>query len=271
MMVGVLYYGQHQTVRGLSLGHVFIALGALLTPALSDLLVHQLDFRRAVAILAFLCLVPAILCAVPVASDTIDHGFNPPAQMTLFEAGNFSKIVLAGLVFFFYAPMEAAISVWATTYLTERGYGERGATWMLSAFWAALLVSRLLLAVVPFKEGWYAWLIVIPSLLTVVALGNLAGSAERSAPRSALLVLGLLLGPIFPTLLGVVANVFPHEMGLAYGIIFAAGSLGGLMLAPIVAPRIAPTGMTAFRAPIVLALAMTVAALVFGLTVGQGR
>jgi fucose permease len=195
---------------------------------------------------------------------------NSPTRVTLFDADDRAKLILAGLVFFYYAPLEAAISVWATTYLTELGYGERGASWLLAGFWAALLGSRLLVAVIPFHPAWYPWLIIVPSLLTVVALGNLAGSAETSAPRIGLLLLGFLLGPIFPTLLGVVNNCFPKELGSAYGVIFAAGSLGGLVLAPFVAPRATPTGMATFRAPIVLALILTVAALVFGLIVGRG-
>jgi fucose permease len=269
----VVAFAPVQGARGLSLGYVFIALGALLTPAVADVLVHRLDFRRAVAFLALLCLIPGLLCALPVLGDQVSKLFpdsDAPTRVTLFDADLFSKLVLAGVVFFFYAPLEAAISVWATTYLTQLGYGERKAAWLLCGFWAALLGSRFLLAVIPFQPVWYPWLIIVPALLTVVALGNMAGSAETSAPRIGLLLLGFLLGPIFPTLLGVVHNCFPKELGSAYGLVFAAGSLGGLMLAPFVAPRATPKGDATFRAPIVLALVLTVAALVFGLIVGHG-
>ena len=179
---------------------------------------------------------------------------------------NVWKLALAGLVFFFYAPLEGSISVWATTYLTDVGHGERRATWVLSGFWAALLGSRLLTAFIPFSERWYPWLIVIPAILTLVALGNLAGSAERAAPRIGLLWLGFLLGPIFPTLIGVVFKCFPHDQGLAYGCVFAMGSLGALMLAPLVSPRTHGGEVKSpFRVPMALALALVVTAMVFGI------
>ena len=192
--------------------------------------------------------------------------------MARFGDPNLGALLLAGLVFFFYAPLEGSISVWATTYLTDIGHGERSATWVLSGFWAALFGSRLFLAFLPFHERWYPWLIVIPALLTVVTLGNLAGTAERAAPRGGLLLLGFLLGPIFPTLLAVMWNAFGHELGLAYGCIFAMGSLGGLILAPLVGARTSSGKTIApFRVPMALALALTAAGLVFGLVVGSGK
>jgi fucose permease len=265
-LMAVAFY-QANPARGLSLGYVFIACGALLTPALAAVLIHRLDFRRGVTILAFLCLLPAFLCVLPPFGEPVNQLVKPTTTFNLFDGEHLWKLALAAAIFFCYAPLEAAIS----TYLTERGYGERGATWMLSGFWAMLLLSRILLAVVHFGEAWNPWLIGVLALLTVVALGNLAGSAEKWAPRTGLLVLGFLLGPIFPALLGVVAHFARDELGLAYGVVFAAGSIGGLILAPVVAPRASKEGMAMFRAPILLSLAMTVAALVFGLTVGTGK
>ncbi len=266
------FFPSERMAQGISLGHVFIALGALATPALADVLVHHLDFRRAVAILAFLCLVPAFLCALPAFGGAVHNVVGPTSTtVTLFAADNFWKLVLAGLVFFFYAPLEGSITVWATTYLTDLGHGERRATWVLTGFWAMLLVARLLTAFIPFTYRWYPWLIVVPALLTLVVLGNLAGSADRAAPRTGLLWLGFLLGPIFPILIGVVFESFKDEQGLAYGCVFAMGSLGGLMLTPLVSPRTRAGEVKGpFRVPMALALALTVVALVFGLTVGGG-
>ena len=257
---------------GLSLGHVFIAVGALVTPALADVLVHSLNFRKAVAILAFLCLTPAFLCALPAFGHAVDDAVSRTSgAVTLFAADNLWKLVLAGVVFFFYAPLEGSITVWATTYLTDLGHGERRAAWILAGFWLMLLGSRLLTALIPFHPLWYPFLIVIPALLALVFLGNLAGAGGWSAPRAGLLWLGFLLGPIFPTLIAVVFNCFKEDQGLAYGCVFAMGSLGGLMLAPLVSAR--TTGgdaQTPFRVPLILAMALSIAALVFGLTVGRG-
>jgi hypothetical protein len=266
------FFASEHAGQAICLGHVFIALGALVTPALADLLVHRLGFRRAVAVLAILCLVPAFLCAVPAVGHAVDSAAAAPRTESLFAGDNLWCLLVAGAVFFFYAPLEGALSVWVTTYLTDIGDGERRATWVLSGFWAALLGSRLLAALIPFSVRWYPWLIVIPALATVVVLGNLAGSGERAAKRNGLLFVGFLLGPIFPMLLAVLWKRFQHDLGLAYGCVFAMGSFGALILAPLVSARThSGEAKAPFRVPIALALVLTTAAMVFALTVGTGE
>jgi fucose permease len=248
----------------LNLGHVFIALGALVTPVLVDVLLRTLEFRRTVALLALICLVPAFLAAA--AGELTVSGQKADLSGLLRH----EYLWLAGLVFFFYAPLEGAISVWTTTYLTDLGQGERGAAWLLSGFWALFLASRFLVALVNPGPAWGPWLIVVPALLTAVVLGNMAGTAVRIHARAGLLVLGFLLGPVFPTLVGIVFRLAPHEQGTAYGTVFAIGSCGSLVLAPLIGARARRANVqSALRIPMVIALALTAAAVVFGLTVGH--
>jgi fucose permease len=246
----------------LNLGFVFFALGALVTPALTDVLLRAVGLRGTVALIAFLCLVPAFVAAVaPV---------DVQQKADLQGLVGHESLWLAGLVFFLYAPLEASISVWATTWLTDLGHGERRAAWLLSGFWAMFLASRLLVAVLQhlryLTPGWDAWVLVLPSLLAAVVLGNLAGSGRRGSARVGLLLLGFLLGPILPTLVGRVFRDFPGETGTAYGTLFAIGSTGSLVLAPLIgASARRHTVQSALRIPLLLALLLTAAALVFGL------
>jgi MFS family permease len=79
-------------------------------------------------------------------------------------------------------------------------------------------------------------------------------------------LLGVLLGPVLPTLLGVLfRQTAPAEQGLAYGLIFTAGSLGSLLLSPLIALRTRPPLQAALRLPIFLALLLMAVALVLGL------
>jgi fucose permease len=180
---------------------------------------------------------------------------------------------LAALVFFFYAPLEAVVSIWATTLLTELGQGERGATWALSGFWCAFLASRLLTALAAqssWLSGWDSFLLVIPAALVAVVLGNLAGTASRTAARRGLYLVGFLLGPIFPTLIGILFERLTADdqaaYGTAFGLVFATGSLGSLILAPLVGSLARRrTAQVALRLPMLLAIAATLAALVFSL------
>lgn len=257
-----------QVAASLNLGNVFFALGALITPALADVLLRTLEFRRTVGLLALICLVPAFACALSGPIDLVEHA----SREGLHELAQSPALALAGLVFLFYAPLEGSLSIWATTYLTELGYGEHRAAWLLSGFWTAFLSSRLLVALAehakPLAPAWEAWLlIVLPALLAAVILGNMSGTAKPQKSRHSLLLVGFLLGPIFPTLVAMVFLTHPQAQGTAYGVMFAIGSLGSLVLAPVIgASARRRTVQSALRIPMFLALLLTAAAVVFGLS-----
>ena len=249
----------------LNLGCVFMALGAVVTPVLSDVLVRLLAFRRAAGVLAVFCLVPAVLASVP---DQFPTAAGQGGDLaTLLSDGD---LWLVGLVFLFYAPLEGSVSVWATTYLTDLGYAQGGAAWVLSAFWGAFVASRLLTAVLlhwaaaPVLE---AWLIVLAGGLSAAVIGNLVGTAHMRAARYSVVLLGFLLGPVFPTLIALAFHVAPSAPGTAYGLVFALGSFGSLALAPLVGARARRAGVqSALAIPLALALALSAAALVVALT-----
>jgi fucose permease len=255
-----------QSAAALNLGNVFFALGALITPVLADVLLRTLEFRRTVSLLALLCLVPAVACVLPGNLSLTEQASRSTLQ-GLIES---PLLWLAGLVFFFYAPLEGSLSIWATTYLTELGHGEHRAAWLLSGFWTTFLASRLLAAFALHRlpETWNPWWpMVLLALLAAVVLGNISGTARPRRARLGLLVLGFLLGPIFPTLVAMLFRWHPQAQGTAYGLMFAIGSLGSLILAPVIGASARRRNVqTALRIPMLLALWLTAAALLFGLS-----
>ncbi|HTU18962.1 MAG TPA: MFS transporter [Gemmataceae bacterium] len=260
------FYSAEETSASLNLGYVFIALGALLTPVLADILLAKIELRRTLAVFSLLALTPAFLGVLP--SNEYWHIADHPGNLSTFLAEPTGW--LAALMLFFYAPLEAAISLWTFTLLAERDQDEREATGLLSGFWAAFIASRLLVALARhmdlLTEGWDTILIIVPPMLAAVLLGNLAGASPHARPRSGLILLGLLLGPVLPTLLGLVFRyVAPAEQGTAYGFAFAAGSLGSVLFAPLIDLRARPPLQTALRLPIFLAVLVMVLALVLGL------
>jgi fucose permease len=270
----------NRPVSALNLGHVFIALGALVTPALTDVLFRTIEYRRTVSLLAVLCLAPAVLCVLPFFGGYLDEvaprqGWPSEPPISLW---------MAGLVFFCYAPLEGAISVWSTTYLrdmssSDEAKGKEGAVaWVLTGFWGLFLASRLLVAWISSRNwrwaedwGWYGTLITVTAVLTAVLLGNMAGTASARFGRRGLLLVGLLLGPILPTLLTMVFTRHPENRGTVYGLLFAVGSVGSLMMAPLFGARVNrartrdQTVQAAFRLPMWLALVLAVAALAYTL------
>jgi fucose permease len=259
-------FGRRELAASLNLGHVFFALGALITPTLADLLVRTLDFKKTAAALALICLLPALVAAISFSEPT--HGFDLKGQEAdLGQVLADPHIWLTGLAFLLYAPLEFAVSTWGTTYLTsDLGYRERRAAWALSFFWLAFLASRVLMTLLIrwLGEEWAPRLLFVLALAAAAAMGNLAGAAKKPHAAWGLLLLGLALGPIFPTLIAIAIGPFPLKRGTAYGAMFAVGSLGSLFLAPLIgAFARGKTVVRAFRllAPLALLLALATLAL----------
>ncbi len=239
-----------------NLGNVFFGLGALITPALVEALIRKLDYRRAMSLLAIVCLMPALLAAFT-ARDAFDFQAQPGQLWSVFGD---PILWLTGLVFFLYGPLEGSLGTWATTYLTDLGFRERLAAWLLSGFWLAFLAARLAAALVQehgrFLQGFSeAWLIVGLALAAAIFLGNMAGARSRGTAAMGLLAVGAFFGPIFPTLVGILFNHFPNDRGTAFGAMFSLGALGSLFLPPVIgAYARRNTVQRAMRIPLVMAL-----------------
>jgi len=259
-----------KTAAAVNIGMVFFALGSLVTPTLVDLLLRTYDlerFQRTLIFLAVLCLVPAAVTVVQwsVAGQIPSGSKSAGLAAVLSDA----KVWLAGLVFFLYGPLEFAVGTWATTYLIDHGYSDRRAARLLSGFWLTFLAGRLLTAYLEDKnfigEAAEAALIPLLGIAAAVTLGNLVSAPATKKTGVGLLVLGLILGPIFPTLVGMVLKL-GHPPGTAYGMMFAIGSLGSLLLAPLIGLYARGRSVQlALRIPLMLALMMAAAAVVLGL------
>src|SRR5205085_1331585 len=133
---------------------------------------------------------------------------------------------LCGLALFCYAPLEASMGAWATTYLGERGVPTATASGLLSGFWLAFMVARLVTAF-SLPAGREAILILVLALLCV---GVLLGVVLCTSPRAAMALViaaGFLFGPVFPTLMAVLLGHFaPPVHGRAVGLLFAIGGIG---------------------------------------------
>jgi fucose permease len=260
LMPRAFYDGRPDTLgAALNLGMAFFALGALVTPALVDTLLRRIAFARTLALLAVVCLAPALLAAATPIPAEESRGVN------LGQVLQDRYLWLAALVFFLYAPLEASVGAWATTFLIEMGNQERRVAWLLSGFWLTFLASRLAAAFLHIQAS--SWVIVALALLAAVLLGNMSSGSHRGRSRLELLALGAVLGPMLPTLVALVfAHFAPAERGTAYGAMYAFGSLGSLAMCPAIGFWVRRHAVQqALRIPMFIALGMGAAALVLGL------
>jgi FHS family glucose/mannose:H+ symporter-like MFS transporter len=256
-LMPVAFDPEHEAAS-FNLGNVFFGLGALIIPTLLDLLIRGLGFRRALGLFALLCLAPA-------GAALLSTGFpEPPPPGNLVQVIREPMLWLTALVFFLYCPLEGAVGTWATTYLTNLGYREGRAVLLLSGFWLTFLVGRLVAAVLQehdiLRPGSEQWVICVLALIAAVVLGNLAGAPREGHAGWGLLLVGFLLGPIFPTLLGFLFShkQFQDNRGTAFGAMFALGITGNLVFPPLIGMYARRhTVQRALRIPMVVALLLT--------------
>jgi fucose permease len=253
-----------------NLGMVFFGLGALVTPPLSDVLTRGIGLRQTLMLVGSLALLPAIAAALCsrraflagsdlVATDVLQVVENP-------------AIWLAGLTFTLYCVIEGAVSIWATAYFLEIGHSATRAVVLVAGFWLSIILGRLAAAFLQYRgvvpRGSEAWLIAILSVVAGVVLGNLAGTLHHTTARMGYLLAGACLGPIFPTLVGILFdNTETGRRGLAYGVMFAIGSAGSAVLAPAMGAYARRSSTrNALRFPMIIAFFLAASGLVLALT-----
>jgi fucose permease len=264
---------ENNAAASANLGNVFFGLGALATPALAEVLERGMGLRQTLSLLALVALTPALAAAVgPAEAYALSEGSSGDLVIIVLTPA----VWMTGLVFFLYSPVEGALATWASTYLTQLGFGRRKAALLLCAFWLTFLGARLAASYFQQREllprNSEPWLIVFLGVGAGVMLANLAGTHSRNVAGTGLLLTGAFLGPIFPTLVGALFdNTSAARHGTAFGAMYAMGSTGSVVLAPIIGAFARRHSVrTALRLPAIAALALAGLALVLALMIEQG-
>jgi fucose permease len=248
LMPLVLFGGKNAPAAS-NLGNAFFGLGAFFTAMIIGLAQKGRGYRIAGHFLALVVLavvVPALLADYPAVSS----GFEFSQAIGLL--GN-AVVIVAALAFFMNTGVENTMGNWITSYGTSIGYSDRSANMLLSAFWVSIMVSRLATAsLITPQTG-----AIVSAVLSVVVFAGLCAMwLTHSKPVACFVVLlvGAMLGPITPTVTGVMFSKLPANIfGSAFAIFFAVGLIGATSIP-------AGVGMVARRRPIRQALAIPMAA-----------
>ncbi|MGH9677894.1 MAG: hypothetical protein ACRD36_12390, partial [Candidatus Acidiferrum sp.] len=196
------FFGADLPIAGTCFGFAIIALGSLVAPPAADILFRTLGSRRAIAILGFACLLPGFLaCFAGKALPSAGAG-----QFTLMGVATNYTLWTAALVVAAYAVLEGSLAAWIATFAGDASGKRQQTASLMASFWLALLISRVFVAIAQFggylQPKFDAWLLVVPALLAAATLGNMAGASRHASDRIGLLILGFLIGPILPGLVG---------------------------------------------------------------------
>lgn len=232
--VNGLFLDLYQQARGgaLNLLHSFFGVGALLAPfAVGRLLAAGVSWRIDVLALGIGALVlAALLGALEMPAGLRAESGGAQANLTRTEQTLLPFVGLA-VAICCYVAAEVAVSDWLVKFLG--GVPVTTATVVLSIFWGGLALGRVL-------SNWAAERIdyvVFTVGCLVLASGMLVGALLVPLfPLSVVLFgfAGLFYGPVYPMIMAIGGNLYPHRIAALSGSIGAAAVAGSIVYPPLI-------------------------------------
>jgi fucose permease len=209
----------------MNMGDFVFGLGAFVTPILVAVLIRAIRLERTFLVLAAFAVVPMVL-GLGVDWDRLVTPATESVAGGLATLLSDPIVWLCCLAFFFHVPIEASTATWATTFMTGKGVSEALASTLLSMFWLAFMGSRLITALT-LPEGMNAILVIAMSALCIAFTLGIVFSRSAWLTCAMVVTAGLILGPIFPTLIAILlSHVQPSLHGRTVGLFFAIGGIG---------------------------------------------
>ncbi len=248
----------------MNLGDFIFGMGAFATPILVAVLVARFRLEPALLVPAALAVVPLLL-GLGVDWQRLE---TPPTQ----SVGGGLAILLTDpvvwlccLAFFFHVPIEASVAAWATTLMTDKQVSEGRASGLLSAFWLTFTGSRLVTALT-LPAGVDTLLVTVLAALCIALTLGIAVSRSAGLTSSLVVAAGLILGPIFPTLIAILlSHVEPSLHGRTVGVFFCVGGIGWTVIPMLIGAYAKRTSVQhAFLIAMGCAVVLTALAAVLG-------
>jgi len=233
----VLFEGK-EPARASNFGNGFVGLAFVLTPLALVYLIQNLkvSYSAALSLLGGLVLLFAILALFP-AYPRVSTGYKFSQAVRLLGE---KPILVAALALLCYIALEISMNTWIKPLMTEMSGGSQNpeaakhATWVLSLFGLSMAIGRFATSMIRDLTAVGTKLIAGVSLVTVAAITLMAFTHSYGLAVLAVILVGLALAPIFPTIVGVTFSRYePGLYGSIFGIMFAIGLLG-----PTTVPKI---------------------------------
>ncbi len=164
-------------------------------------------------------------CAVRFPRPLAAVASDPPLRSVLCLA-----LLPLALMSFAYVGVETALTIFAVPYAKGAlSLSEEAGRFAISAFWFGLLAGRLGVLALP-RAG--AREIALAGIAAATLIG--AGVASGTEWLNVLLVVtGLVLGSVYPVMIVITGQRFPHARGTAAGLVAGAGGAGAMLVPPL--------------------------------------
>jgi FHS family L-fucose permease-like MFS transporter len=274
----VLFGGAEEKINAaLNLGNVFFGLGLFVAPFLISFLLRKTTFENAIMILG---IIPLVLTVFPALAPL--KGYGGPG----FEFGTAAGLlaqpatIIAALVLFCYIALEASFCSWLAPYGKEIISAEKpdmapdavdaSAQRMLSVFAIAMMAGRLITGLVTAEvkiPGQY--IIAASAVVSIVIILIMMKSKKSGSAWIMAALAGFVFGPCFPTTIGVsFAKLDKAFHGSFFGIIFAIGLLGAVLIPKMMGNMAAKSEDSSIRKSLKLLLPMCVILVILAIILG---
>ena len=210
-----------RAAKPMTILHAAVAVGAILGPLLVAAIATRWHWTRsfhAVGIAHFALAASALAVRFPAPPENGPIA-DPAARPVL------SWVMLPfAVIGFAYVGIEISMTVFAVPYAVDGlSLDESHGQTAISSLWFGLLVGRLAPAVLRGRLG--GGLLLVAGLLGCAALvaGTFLGTERINIFFAAV---GFAIGPVYPVVIALAGNRFPHSRGTAAGIAGGAGAVG---------------------------------------------
>jgi fucose permease len=240
-LVSDLHSDPRRKAAALNLLGVFFGFGALFLPFTIGAVLEVLGLSPILGIAAALSAAPALLfllLAFPAAKQK--QGV-PMAEV--WRLARDSSVLRIAFLLFFESGNEFILGGYISSYLVrEAGASVSAASYVLAAYWAAIMVTRVASSRVLLRRKGAT--LVLASAVCVAA-GVVLLMASRSIPMgaAAAVLIGAGCASVYPTVLAEAGTRFAEFSGTVFGIIFAIALVGGMTLPWIVGQVAARSGL----------------------------
>lgn len=218
--------GDGKKAKKLNILHSAFAIGAVISPILSSIILKYTNFWKSTFGIAFLIsLIPFFLLIFIKDNIKKIHGEYLKEKAPLRGSINFSLVILI-LALSFYVSYEMNFSSWISVFLHEvRNFEISKSAIFPSFLWMGLFLGRLFLAKTPEKLGYKRWLTIIVSLSLVFSSLTVFLSNTTFNTSFLVFLTGLFYATTYPTIQAIIIEKYKKNKGIALSLASSITSL----------------------------------------------
>jgi fucose permease len=223
-------FSPRRRAAAVNLVNVFYGLGAIAGPLVAGLFLQ----RTGSAIATLWVGVGLLLGMVPISARALPGGQVPAGHAAPPGGGEPASsprvfIITCGLFLMVYVGLEWGIGAWAAVYLQQSvNLDAAGAATATAVFWFSLTAGRMLAVLAGMNVSAERLLTLTVAAAGVGGLALWLGHGIGWLSITALAIIGVTFGPIYPTGIAIVTARFPQAAGSATSRIGVLVSVGGM-------------------------------------------